>query len=124
MTAQDIFDWIAGLFANRPPKVMGGQPRSPHWPQVRSKYLELHPTCEACGSKEKLQVHHCKPYHLHPALELDLSNLVCLCSKNSCHFLIGHLTAWESFNPDVLEDARKMRIKIRTRPQPIMVEYD
>ena len=37
--------------------------------------------CEACGSRESIQVDHIKPRSLYPKLELELSNLQVLCQK-------------------------------------------
>lgn len=53
--------------------------RSPHWSTVRKAHLEKHPACEVCGATAKLEVHHKLPFHLHPALELEGSNLITLC---------------------------------------------
>ena len=53
-----------------------GNARSPHWPRVRLRWLVDHPTCEACGRKQMLNVHHVAPFHLHPEKELDPANLV------------------------------------------------
>lgn len=48
--------------------------RSPHWDEVRDEFIKLHPYCEACGSGLKLCVHHVKPFHLFPKLELNPKN--------------------------------------------------
>lgn len=82
--------------------------RSPKWNKVRDDFVEQHTTCAACGGKEKLQVHHKQPFHIHPELELVHTNLMTLCeSKTKCHLEIGHLGNWKSFNPNVVEDATK-----------------
>lgn len=84
--------------------------RSPEWPEVRNKYLKNNPTCEACGSVKNLQVHHVEPFHLHPELELDDSNLITLCmSENDCHLLIGHGDNWRCYNPTVRQDSIEFR---------------
>jgi hypothetical protein len=65
----------------------------------------MNPSCEACGSKKKLEVHHLIPFHLAPDLELDPSNLMTLCDgggkygMKSCHLFFGHGGAWQRFNP-------------------------
>ena len=80
--------------------------RSSHWGLVRKGHLKDYPTCAACGSKEKLQVHHVKPFHLHPELELDQDNLITLCmGPNECHLLIGHGDDFKCYNPKVRADA-------------------
>jgi 5-methylcytosine-specific restriction enzyme A len=94
--------------------------RSGHWPTVRKHHLTLHPTCAVCGGSEKLDVHHIRPFHLHPDLELDPNNLVTLCEANkggvNCHLLFGHLGNFRSFNVEVLADADHWHTKIKTRP--------
>lgn len=85
--------------------------RSPKWESVRKEWLANHKHCAACGSSEKLQVHHKKPFHLHPELELNAENLITLCEDPKgleCHLKIGHLGNWKSFNPSVENDAREM----------------
>jgi 5-methylcytosine-specific restriction protein A len=76
---------------------VAGKPRSGRWPKVMASHLAKHPTCAACGSKRDLNVHHIKPYHLAPSLELDPENLITLCRTH--HISIGHLDTWAGFNP-------------------------
>jgi hypothetical protein len=78
------------------------QGRSSAWARVRSQYLKLSPLCYACGSKDNIEVHHIRPFHLYPELELEASNLVTLCKH--CHLVIGHLRDYTLFNLDVLSD--------------------
>ncbi len=76
--------------------------RSSKWPTVEKHFKENHPTCEACGSKNRLNVHHCKPFHLDPALELDPNNLITLCMDiKECHLHIGHGGSFKQYCPDV-----------------------
>lgn len=87
-----------------------GSKRSSKWPAVRKKHLQMFPTCAVCGGTKKVEVHHVKPYHTHPELELDPNNLVTLCESKSkgglnCHLLIGHSGNYKKINPDVVEDA-------------------
>jgi hypothetical protein len=93
-----------------------GCTRSGHWPALRAEHLEKHPRCVACGGKEQLEVHHRIPISQRPQLELDPTNLITLCEANSCHFVIGHLCSWRSWNPRVFEDATKLHQKIEARP--------
>ena len=94
--------------------------RSPHWPKVREEHLKLHPVCEVCGGSEKLEVHHRFPFHLDPALELDLKNLITLCESGrnglNCHLSVGHLGNFKSYNKDVEQDAKTWNRKIKNRP--------
>jgi len=92
--------------------------RSPHWSTVRKAHLEKFPTCAVCGGSVKVQVHHKKPFHLHPDLELDPLNLVTLCEApgHNCHLVFGHLLNFRSFNPDVGADAPTWNDKISHRP--------
>lgn len=94
--------------------------RSSEWARVRKAFLEVYPVCEACGGTEHLEVHHVKPYHLFPSLELNPMNLMTLCDSPSrkCHFVIGHLTDWRSYNVDARADAAALRSKIENRPRP------
>jgi 5-methylcytosine-specific restriction endonuclease McrA len=86
-----------------------GKERSPEWPRVEKEHLLREPACVACGYKGKgVQVHHIKPFHLHPQLELDPGNLITLCEVKGRdhHLLIGHLDNWESYNEHVREDVK------------------
>lgn len=88
--------------------------RSPDWSKVRNEYLKNNKRCAACGTNTGLEVHHIKPVHLFPEKELDIDNLVTLCSKK-CHLLFGHLMNFKSWNPEVIEDCKKMYKKIENR---------
>ncbi len=85
-----------------------GKARSPQWARVAREHRLREPACVVCGYKgRKLQVHHIKPFHLHPQLELDPKNLITLCETRGRehHLLLGHLEAWESYNEHIREDA-------------------
>jgi hypothetical protein len=94
--------------------------RSGSWPRVRAQHLAANPCCAVCGGAEKLEVHHRKPFHLDPALELDPANLITLCEANkggvNCHLFVGHLGNFKAFNPAVGEDAAAWQQKLKTRP--------
>lgn len=92
--------------------------RSPRWPAVRQAHLAKEPVCQVCGTRDELQVHHIKPYHLFPSLELDRANLLTLCEggNHNCHLLFGHLNCWMSWNEFVRADAAEWRNRIRNRP--------
>ena len=97
---------------------LGGRVRSSRWREVRNGYASRNPNCEACGAKDsilnKLNIHHCEPFHLFPEKELLDSNLISLCRQ--CHLTLGHLRSFKSFNKDIREDATTLLKKIKSRP--------
>jgi 5-methylcytosine-specific restriction protein A len=84
-------------------------PRSPRWPAVAHAHLKAHPACAACGGTDHLQVHHVRPFHLFPKLELDPTNLITLCESGRagvlCHLHYGHCGDWSASNPGVRDHA-------------------
>ena len=84
--------------------------RSPAWGKLEKQIVAAHPACEACGATERLQVHHKKPFHIHPELELDPSNLVVLCMKPGleCHLYVGHGDSWKAYNPNLDLDLKTL----------------
>ncbi len=91
--------------------------RSPRWPAVRKVHLKTNPTCAACGTRDKLEVHHIHPFHIYPELELVGSNLLTLCETGgNCHLMIGHLKNFKSYNIAVRKDAEALLQKIKARP--------
>lgn len=97
--------------------------RSSHWPAVRAQHLAANPHCAACGGSEKPEVHHKRPFHLHPELELDPANLITLCESGkggiNCHLAIGHLSNYRGWNPDVGDDAATWQEKIKENKERI-----
>lgn len=91
--------------------------RSSRWPALRNWHLRSHPKCAFCGTSKDLEVHHKKPFHLFPELELEPSNLVTLCTHD--HLAWGHLGNYSSYNPDIDQDIEWWRRKIANRPPPI-----
>jgi 5-methylcytosine-specific restriction protein A len=98
-----------------------GHERSSEWSRVAKEHLRREPACVACGYKgRKRQVHHIKPFHLHPQLELDPQNLITLCEARGRehHLLLGHLDEWESYNEHIRADVkhfyRKTAAQIRS----------
>lgn len=79
--------------------------RSPRWSHVRDEHLKTNNVCRACNGTRLLQVHHVKPFHEHPELELDPTNLITLCTWQLCHLKIGHGGDFGFFNPKVREHA-------------------
>lgn len=96
-----------------PPQPLFG-PRSPHWEKVRDEFILTHADCCLCGTGDNLEVHHVRPYHSHPDLELDPENLITLCRVH--HFWFGHLGSWSSWNEHVVRDAQEWFHKIKGRP--------
>ena len=80
--------------------------RSNHWPTVEKHFREAHPTCAACGGNKRLNIHHIKPFHIFPQLELDPTNLITLCmGTKECHLRLGHLGDFKFWNPNIIKDA-------------------
>ena len=83
--------------------------RSSKWPAVREAWLKDHPKCAFKGcDRGPLEVHHVKPFHEHPELELDRTNFITLCrdEKVNHHLYVGHDGNFKNSNPNVREDAR------------------
>lgn len=87
-----------------------GTKRSGKWPTVEKHFLEEHGECAACGSKTRLNVHHCVPFHIDASKELDPENLITLCmSRNECHLRIGHAGAFHRYVNGVKERCAEIR---------------
>lgn len=95
-------------------------PRSPQWAKIRREHLVKQPVCQACGSKENLEVHHKMPFHKEPAKELDPNNLITLCESGAngvnCHLAWGHLGSFRSYNVHVERDAAEWKHRVEGRP--------
>lgn len=91
--------------------------RSSAWRGVRDEFLIDNPTCAVCDGDKFLEVHHVRPYHMFPDLELYKPNLITLCDHPArrCHFMIGHLGDWRSWNPEVHKTAEYLNRLIRNR---------
>lgn len=105
------------------PAFGASEPRSPEWPRVRAEHLKQHPECAACGWKgigkehRGLVVHHLRPFHIAPELELSPDNLVTACGSDhwNCHFRIFHLGRWDCWNEHAIEDAAYFRKRLESR---------
>jgi 5-methylcytosine-specific restriction enzyme A len=99
--------------------VVTAKRRSSKWRSVREQHLKEHPRCEACGDDKNLEVHHLKPYHLFPELELEKSNLMTLCCHGiggmNCHLVYGHCGAWVAYNPDPVTACYQFREMLKRR---------
>ena len=118
---RSLYHWLCSPVPA--PSIGAGHPvysraRSPHWSTIRAAFLRKFPTCAACGTAEFLTVHHKKPYHLFPDLELIESNLITLCESpaHNDHFIFGHLLSWTSWNERVVTDAEAFLERVRHRP--------
>lgn len=83
--------------------------RSSQWVHARHAWLVVHPGCAACGKTIDPEVHHIKPFHDHPELELDPTNFITLCGWNGCqaHFRLGHKYNFADSNLNVVADAKR-----------------
>ena len=111
-----LFSHITDLVSGKVPL---GAIRSNKWATVRKRHVEANPTCAVCGGTDKLEVHHKKPFHSNPDLELDPTNLITLCESwnngAQCHLLFGHLGNYRDINPDVTADAEIWNKKLSNR---------
>lgn len=109
-----IINYLLNIFEDR----TFGATRSSKWSSVRKEHLEKYPACAVCDKKSSLlnpiQVHHCRPFHLKPELELEPSNLISLCPDH--HLFIGHLMNFRSWNENVKADADYWNREIKARP--------
>jgi 5-methylcytosine-specific restriction enzyme A len=88
--------------------------RSPHWPALERDVVKEEWQCRACGATAGLEVHHVRPFHLYPELELTRANLMVLCRR--CHWLLGHGSkSWSDWIPTAPADAAAMRRRIDGR---------
>ncbi len=103
-------------------KVPLGSKRSDHWPATRSIHLRKNPNCALCGGTKKIEVHHIRPFHLDPSLELDPNNLITLCEAGdggiNCHLAFGHLGNFKQENPNVVVDAANYAAKRQAASEP------
>lgn len=90
--------------------------RSSKWSSFAKEVIKDHPYCSSCGDTRQLHVHHIKPFHLYPELELEKDNVIVLCMKFKCHFIVGHLKNWKSWNNHVKEMAQNTLQMIKLRP--------
>ncbi len=68
-------------------------------------HKKLNPTCEFCGVKTFLvHCHHKIPCKTSPELAGDPGNLMTLCPE--CHFTVGHMSSWFTYNKSVVETCK------------------
>lgn len=92
-----MFQWLSSCWDNlsfRAHDVDRGIPgkRSSKWPALERAHKLKEPACQWCGSTMNIQVHHIRPFHLQPDLQLDPANLISLCETPGvdCHLRQGH----------------------------------
>jgi 5-methylcytosine-specific restriction endonuclease McrA len=56
------------------------------WKELRKYKLSINPSCQICGSTERLEVHHNVPPKGSEELFFDVNNLTVLCNK--CHRMV------------------------------------
>lgn len=84
-------------------------PRSGRWNKVRDDYFADHPHCafRGCKCDGPFAVHHIKPYHLYPELELDPNNLITVCAGGphspNHHLYVAHDGNYSTYNPDAVQ---------------------
>lgn len=72
------------------------------WQKCRRLFLErVGRRCVCCDSKKHIEVHHKLPRHIRPDLTVNMTNLIALCKR--CHFAIGHLNSYFTYNEAVAE---------------------
>ena len=87
--------------------------RDPRWSTARKDYLKHHPVCVACGTKNKLEVHHVIPVHVDKGRELDPTNMITLCQDD--HLVFGHFHDWQAWNPAAAVDTKNYMLLLTMR---------
>jgi hypothetical protein len=97
-TALNKINYVVSKFRT----VIVRKKRSSKWDDLQKEFLKKEPVCQICGTDKKLQVHHKKPFHDFPELELEESNLVTLCmGERECHLRIAHGSSWRTYSPNI-----------------------
>lgn len=103
------------LAASKFRTVLYKKKRSSKWASVEKKFIKNHPQCEVCGTTKHLQVHHIKPFHLYPELELEESNLIVVCmDSKECHLRIAHGGNFREYCPEIKKYAQEIKSKEKT----------
>lgn len=108
---------MIGILETLQGKKPAGSKRSKHWRKVRNAYLKNNNRCVLCNGTKSLIVHHIKPFHTHPELELETDNLITLCEAKrygvNCHLLFGHLGNFRRINESVVTDCYRWNVRIK-----------
>lgn len=89
--------------------------RSKGWTKLKKSYIKQYPNCAVCGSLKLVVPHHIIPFHVDKSKELDPNNLITLCENKvfNCHLFFGHLKNWSRYNPNIIEDAKIWKEKLK-----------
>jgi len=85
---------------------VSAKPRHPQWDRAAKAWAASNP-CAVTGEFEGIEVHHIRPFHLFPELEMDPENWISL--TRPWHLYLGHVGNWSNWNPSVREDAERFR---------------
>ena len=92
-----------------------GALRSGKWSEFRKSHIKKY--CELCEKKgsflRPLELHHVKPFHLFPFLELDPDNVITVCRH--CHLYFAHLGSFKSFCLEIKKLAEEWRLRRKQR---------
>jgi hypothetical protein len=120
MGLKDIYNYVVSVFKALPNNIKSVYyrtegTRSPKWQAFRNKLVK-NGKCAICGTANSLSLHHKKPFHLFPELELDEKNLVILCESPShnCHFIFGHMMNWSMYNHDLDNTVAYFQLLMKT----------
>lgn len=114
-----MMDLIGWLFTEKQPAAFDaafGVPRHPDWQRVSAAF-KVGKACAFCGGLTDLEVHHIRPFHQFPELEMAEGNWIVLCGDGGrgCHFLAGHLGNWQRWNSEIAKICRIMNGQRRMR---------
>ena len=85
--------------------------RDKRWAKESRQFLADNPHCVVCGTTDYCVVHHVKPFHLFPELEMDWRywRTVCETPSHNDHFAVGHLFNWSRYNQEFDELAKRIK---------------
>lgn len=91
-----IRDYI-GLMARNPALVLSPR-KTAEYAHAMAAHRKAFPACAYCGRTKAVDVHHIRPVGIAPYLAADGDNMITLCRKPQCHFIVGHMGDWKTFN--------------------------
>lgn len=94
---------------------MFSKPRDKRWAKESKQYLADNPHCVVCGTSDYCVVHHLKPFHLFPELEMCPMywRTVCETPSHNDHFAVGHLFNWTNYNESFDDLSKRFRDLLR-----------
>lgn len=100
---------------NREKKKKTNKLRNPKFHYASRKFIKTRLDqklgCEACGSRQGLQTHHCIPFNTDSSLEMERSNWIVLCEAVGgleCHQMLGHGSDFHYYNKNIRNDAAEL----------------